>query len=346
MSADHTKAGMRLTDSTLRDGSHAIAHQWREPEVRSIVRALDAAGVEVIEVSHGDGLGGSSFNYGFSAENEITLVKAAVDEAEHARIACLLLPGIGTADDVRAAHDAGARIIRVATHCTEADISVQHFTLVRALGLEAVGFLMLSHRISPEDLAAQARIMVEAGAQCVYVVDSAGALLPSSTAQRVEALVAEIGMHAEVGFHGHQNLALGVGNSMAAYAAGARQMDGALCGLGAGAGNAPTEVLAATFARAEVPTPINLDAVLDAAENLVRAVMPTPVVDRGAIIQGYEGVYSSFLLHAQRAGERYGVPPHELLRRAGRAGYVGGQEDMLIDLAISLAAELGARAPK
>ena len=330
---------VRITDSTLRDGSHAMRHRFTEEQVRSVVSALDGAGVQVIEVSHGDGLGGSSFNYGFSLVDEISLIRAAVDEARAARIAVLLLPGVGTVDDLREAREAGASVARIATHCTEADVSVQHFAAARDLGMETVGFLMLAHRLDPAGLARQARIMVDAGAECVYVVDSAGALVLSDAQTRVQALVSAIGRDAQVGFHGHQNLSLGVANSVLAYQAGATQVDGALCALGAGAGNAPTEVLAATFARLGIGTGVDVDCVLAAAEEVVRPIIPRlPWMDRASIVQGYAGVYSSFLLHAQRAAERYGVPAHAILQRVGEAGYVGGQEDMIIDIALQLQA--------
>jgi 4-hydroxy 2-oxovalerate aldolase len=336
---------LRITDSTLRDGSHAMAHQFTEEQVRGVVHALDGAGVEVIEVSHGDGLGGSSFNYGFSKVDEIELIRAAVQEAVHAKIAVLLLPGVGTVDSLRAAHDAGASVARIATHCTEADVSIQHFAAARDLGMETVGFLMLAHRISPDALAAQARIMVDAGAECVYVVDSAGALVLADAQARVKALVDEIGDQAQVGFHGHQNLSLGIANSVLAYQAGAKQIDGALCALGAGAGNSPTEVLAATFDRLGVSTGVDVSGALAAAEEVVRPfISRMPRMDRSSIVQGYAGVYSSFLLHAERAAERYGVPAHAILQRVGEAGYVGGQEDMIIDIALQLQqeGELGA----
>jgi 4-hydroxy 2-oxovalerate aldolase len=331
---------VRITDSTLRDGSHAMRHQFTQEQVRAVVSALDGAGVQVIEVSHGDGLGGSSFNYGFSLVDEISLIRAAVDEARAARIAVLLLPGVGTVEDLREAREAGASVARIATHCTEADVSVQHFAAARDLGMETVGFLMLAHRLDPAGLARQARIMVDAGAECVYVVDSAGALVLSDAQARVQALVAEIGREAQVGFHGHQNLSLGVANSVLAYQAGATQVDGALCALGAGAGNAPTEVLAATFARLGIGTGVDVDGVLAAAEEVVRPIIPRlPWMDRASVVQGYAGVYSSFLLHAQRAAERYGVPAHAILQRVGEAGYVGGQEDMIIDIALQLQME-------
>ena len=334
---------VRITDSTLRDGSHAMRHQFTQEQVRAVVSALDGAGVQVIEVSHGDGLGGSSFNYGFSLVDEISLIRAAVDEARTARIAVLLLPGVGTVEDLRETREAGASVARIATHCTEADVSVQHFAAARDLGMETVGFLMLAHRLDPAGLARQARIMVDAGAECVYVVDSAGALVLSDAQARVQALVAEIGREAQVGFHGHQNLSLGVANSVLAFQAGATQIDGALCALGAGAGNAPTEVLAATFARLGIGTGVDVDGVLAAAEEVRKLSaahqIPLPWMDRASVVQGYAGVYSSFLLHAQRAAERYGVPAHVILQRVGEAGYVGGQEDMIIDIALQLQEE-------
>jgi 4-hydroxy 2-oxovalerate aldolase len=332
---------LRITDSTLRDGSHAMSHQYTVEQVRGVVSALDRAGVQVIEVSHGDGLGGSSFNYGFSLVDEFDLISAAVDEATRAKIAILMLPGLATVHDLRRAHAVGASVARIATHCTEADVSIQHFGEARALGMETVGFLMLAHRATPEVMAQQARIMVDAGAQCVYVVDSAGALVLSDAQARVQAVIDEIGPDgAEVGFHGHQNLSLGVANSVLAYQAGARQIDGALCALGAGAGNSPTEVLAATFERMGIRTGVDLGEVLSAAEEVVRPFIPRlPWMDRASITQGYAGVYSSFLLHAERAAERYGVPAHVILQKVGEYGYVGGQEDMIIDIAVQLAQE-------
>ncbi len=332
---------LRITDSTLRDGSHAMSHQFTEAQVRGVVSALDRAGVEVIEVSHGDGLGGSSFNYGFSLVDELDLIAAAVDEATRAKIAILMLPGLATVTDLKRAHAVGASVARIATHCTEADVSIQHFGEARALGMETVGFLMLSHSTSPENLARNARTMVDAGAQCVYVVDSAGALVLSDAQERVRAVIDEVGDDgAQVGFHGHQNLSLGIANSVLAYQAGALQIDGALCALGAGAGNSPTEVLAATFERMGIRTGIDLGEVLSAAEEVVRPFIPRlPWMDRSSITQGYAGVYSSFLLHAERAAVRYGVPAHEILQKVGEHGYVGGQEDMIIDIALQLAEE-------
>ncbi|MGW5704873.1 4-hydroxy-2-oxovalerate aldolase [Amycolatopsis japonica] len=342
MSWDDVNREVRLVDTSLRDGSHAMAHQFTEKNVRDTVRALDDAGVSLIEVSHGDGLGGSTFNYGFSLVDERKLIEAAVDEARRAKIAVLLLPGLGTVGDLRVAADLGAGAVRIATHCTEADVSVQYFGAARELGLETVGFLMLSHMSTPEALAEQGRIMVDAGCQCVYVVDSAGALILEDAGERVAALVAEFGDEAQVGYHGHQNLSFGVANSVLAYRAGARQIDGSLVALGAGAGNSPTEVLAATFEKLGIRTGVDKDVLMDAAENVVKPyITRLPVMDRSSIVQGFAGVYSSFLLHAERAAERYDVPAHEILYRVGAAKYVGGQEDMIIDIALQLVAERG-----
>lgn len=335
-----TTFDIRLTDTTLRDGSHAMSHKFTEEHVRSVVRALDDSRVEVIEVTHGDGLGGSSFNYGFSLTPELDLIKAAVDEAKQAKIAVLMLPGLGTIHDLNQAHEVGASVARIATHCTEADVSIQHFQHARKLGMETVGFLMLSHRITPEELAKQARIMADAGCQCVYVVDSAGALILDDVSDRVAALVAELGNDAQVGFHGHQNMSFGVANSVYAVRAGAKQIDGTLMALGAGAGNSPTEVLAAAFDRLEIKTGVDIQGVMAAAEDIVKPfITRLPVMDRASIMQGYAGVYSSFLIHAERAADRYGVPAYRILEEVGKAGYVGGQEDMIVDVAVQLAAQ-------
>lgn len=331
---------VRVIDTTLRDGSHAMAHQFTETQVRDTVRALDAAGVDVIEVTHGDGLGGSSFNYGFSRIDEMALIAAARDEANQAKIAVLLVPGIGTVAHLERARDAGADMVRIATHCTEADVSEQHFAAARALGMETAGFLMMAHRTTPEKLAEQARIMVDAGCQAPYVTDSAGALLMHEANARFEALLAEVGDEAWVGYHGHQNLSLGIANSVIAQQVGVRYIDGSLCALGAGAGNSPTEVLAAVFSRLGVDTGLDVMGLLHAAEDIVRPYLTRwPKMDRNAVVQGWAGVYSSFLLHAEAAAERYTVSAHDILQRCGELGLVGGQEDLIIDVAVQLAGE-------
>jgi 4-hydroxy 2-oxovalerate aldolase len=329
---------LRITDTSLRDGSHHKRHQFTAEEVRSIVAALDNAGVPVIEVTHGDGLGGSSFTYGFSKTPEQELISVAVETAKRAKIAFLMLPGVGVKDDILIAQDNGASICRIATHCTEADIAVQHFGLARERGLETVGFLMMSHSQPPEVIAKQGRIMADAGCQCVYVVDSAGALVLEQVSDRVSALIAELGDDVQVGFHGHENLGLAVANSVAAYRAGARQIDGSARRFGAGAGNTPTEAFVGVCDKLGIETGIDFFKIVDAAEDVVLPAMPEECkLDRMALLMGYAGVYSSFLKHAYRQAERYGVSGAEILVQAGKRKLVGGQEDQLADIAINLA---------
>jgi len=329
---------VRVTDTCLRDGSHAVRHQLTSAQVKDVVSALDRAGVPVLEVTHGDGLGGSSFTYGFSRTPERELMA----NAQRARVAALLLPGIGTAQDIRAVADLGVSIIRVATHCSEADIAIQHFRLARELGLETVGFLMMSHSQPAVVLAEQARIMADAGCQCVYVVDSAGALVPPAVAQRVDAVEAALDGAAQVGFHGHENLACGVANTLAAIDAGARQVDASTRRMGAGAGNTPTEALAAVLEKLGIATGIDVAAVVDAAEDVVRPIMSHEcVLDRMALTMGYAGVYSSFLEHARRAADTYGVSGPEILRACGARGLIGGQEDLIAEIAYELSEPAG-----
>lgn len=336
---------VRMTDTCLRDGSHAKGHQFTEQHVRSIVAALDAVGMPVIEVTHGDGLGGSSFNYGFSHTDERVLMKAAVETAKHAKIAALMVPGIGTLDDIRFIQDIGLSIVRVATHCTEADVSIQHFGLARELGLETVGFLMMAHSQVPDVLAKQARIMADAGCQCVYVVDSAGAMILDDASERVGAVVAELGTDAQTGFHAHDNLNIAVANSVLAVRAGAVQIDGSTRGFGAGAGNTRNEVFAAVAERLGITTGVNVRGIIDAAEDVVRPVMDGEcIIDRLALMMGYAGVYSSFLKHAYRAAEQYNVSGADVLMKCGEQKLVGGQEDQIIFIAQELAAANAAAA--
>lgn len=335
---------LRITDTSLRDGSHHKRHRFTADEVRAIVTALDGAGVPVIEVAHGDGLGGSSFTYGFSRTPEQELIELAARTARQARIAFLMLPGVGVLDDIAAAQDNGAQVCRIATHCTEADVSEQHFRLARERGLETVGFLMMAHSQPPEVLAGQARIMAESGCQCVYVVDSAGALVLEQVSDRVAAIRAEIGDRAQVGFHGHENLGVAVANSVAAARAGAVQIDGSARRFGAGAGNTPVEAFVGVCDKLGLRTGIDFFAMADAAEDVVRPAMPGEcLLDRAALVMGYAGVYSSFLKHAAREAERYGVDAAALLVRAGQRRLVGGQEDQLIQLALELRDEAAVR---
>lgn len=331
---------LRLTDTCLRDGSHHKRHQFVPDEARRMVAALDGAGVPVIEVTHGDGLGGSSFNYGFSASPEQELIRVAAETAQRARIAFLMLPGVGTKDDIKQAQDNGGQICRIATHCTEADVSEQHFALARERGLETVGFLMMAHSQPPEVLAKQARIMVDAGCQCVYVVDSAGRLVMEDVGDRVSALVEEIGGDADVGFHGHENLGLGVANTVIAARAGATQIDGSVRRFGAGAGNTPLEAFIGVCDKLGWRTGVDFLQVVDAAEDVIRPAMPEECqLNRMTLMMGYAGVYSSFLKHAGNAAERYGVSGAEILLEAGNRKLIGGQEDQLIDIALELKAK-------
>jgi len=326
----------RLTDTTLRDGSHAMRHQFTRPQVRAVVEALDEAGVPVLEVTHGDGLAGSSIQYGFSRTNEMDLIEEARKTATRSRIAALLLPGIGTRNELKEAIARGIPVVRIATQCTEADISQQHFGMAKEMGLEAVGFLMMSHMRPPEILAEQALLMESYGADCVYVVDSAGALLPDGAAARVRAL--KQALKIQVGFHAHNNLGLAIGNTLAAVEAGADQVDGCLRGLGAGAGNAATELIAASLDKLGLNPGVDVFRLLDAAEFVVAPFMPfQPIPDRDSIAIGYAGVYSTFLLHAKRLGEQYGVDPLEILVELGRRKTVAGQEDWILDVTLELA---------
>ncbi len=327
---------VRLIDSTLRDGSHALSHQFRRQDVVRIARGLDEAGVGTIEISHGDGLGGSSFNYGFSREDELELLSAAAQVVRQARLAVLLLPGIGTKEELAAAYERGARVARIATHCTEADIAIQHIGMAKEMGMEAIGFLMMAHMIGPAELLHQARIMQEAGADCVYVTDSAGALTPRGTRERVRALVD--GLQVAVGIHAHNNLGLAVANSLAAVEEGASYVDGCLGGLGAGAGNAPLEVVAAVLELEGYRTGVDWLRLIEVSEEAVLPIMARPqIIDGPSLVMGYAGVYSSFLLHTFRAAERFGVDPKQIILELGRRKVVGGEEDKIVEVAAQLA---------
>ena len=325
-------------DMTLRDGMHPKRHQMTLEQMKTIAQGLDNAGVPLIEVTHGDGLGGSSVNYGFPAHTDEEYLSAVVPLMKRARVSALLIPGIGTVDHLRMAHELGVNTIRVATHCTEADVSEQHITLARKLDMDAVGFLMMAHMNSPEGLASQAKLMESYGANCVYVTDSAGYMLPDDVKCRLAAVRAALRPETEIGFHGHHNLAMGVANSIAAIEAGAARIDAAAAGLGAGAGNTPMEILVAVCERMGIETGVDVWKIQDVAEDLVVPIMDFPIrIDRDALTLGYAGVYGSFLLFATRAEKRYGVPARDILVELGRRGMVGGQEDMIEDTALTLA---------
>jgi 4-hydroxy-2-oxovalerate aldolase len=331
---------INLVDTTLRDGSHAVSHQYTVAQVAEIARGLDEAGIRYIELSHGDGLAGSSYNYGRSAADEAELLQAAGDVIKKAKLTVLLLPGIGTIEDLKMAADCGAQAVRVATHVTEADISQQHLEMAKKLGMMAVGFLMMVHMAPPEQVVEQAKLLESYGADYVNIADSAGALLPEGVAARVGAVAQALKI--PVGFHAHNNLSLATANSLAAIEAGATFIDGTCRGLGAGAGNTQIEVLTGVLEKKGYETGVDFYKIMDVAEDIVEPLMKRPqVISNAPLLLGYSGVYSSFLLHTYRAAERFHLDPRNILAELGRRKMVGGQEDMIVDVAYQLAKSKG-----
>jgi len=332
--------GKKVTvhDMTLRDGMHPKRHLMTLEQMVHIATGLDEAGVPLIEVTHGDGLGGSSVNYGFPAHTDEEYLGAVIPQMKQAKISALLIPGIGTVDHLKMAHEIGVHTIRVATHCTEADVSEQHIKMARKLDMDTVGFLMMAHMASAEKLVEQARLMEGYGANCIYVTDSAGYMLPDDVKSRLGAVRAALKPETELGFHGHHNMAMGVANSIAAIEVGANRIDAAAAGLGAGAGNTPMEVFIAVCDRMGIDTGVDTFKISDVAEDRVVPIMDHVIrIDRDSLTLGYAGVYSSFLLFAKRAAQKYGISAREILVELGRLGMVGGQEDMIEDTAMTIA---------
>ena len=337
------KKKITVHDMCLRDGMHAKRHQITINEMVKVSKAMDEAGIPMIEVTHGDGLGGASVNYGFPAAKDGEYLTAVCKEMKNAKISALLLPGIGTVDHMKMAVDCGISTIRIATHCTEADVSEQHLNMARSIdNLDAVGFLMMAHMIDAEELVVQLKMMEDFGATCVYITDSAGYMLPDDVTSRIALARAELKPETELGFHGHHNMAMGVANSVAAVAAGANRIDASIAGLGAGAGNTPLEVFVAVCDRMGIETGIDSFKAMDIAEDLIIPMMDQPVrVDRDALTLGYSGVYSSFLLFAKRSAKKYNLSTRDILVELGRRRTVGGQEDMIEDLALDMAKARG-----
>ncbi|MFK4754141.1 4-hydroxy-2-oxovalerate aldolase [Oceanobacter antarcticus] len=336
-----------LHDMCLRDGMHAKREQISVAEMVKVAKGLDAAGIPYLQCTHGAGLGGNSLQHGFAMASNEEYINAVANAVTNAKVSVLLLPGLGTMKELKSAYKEGARSVHVATHCTEADTSPQHIACARELGMDTTGFLMMAHLNNAKGLVKQAKLMESYGAQTVYITDSAGFMLPEDVTERIEALRDALEPGTEIGFHGHHNMGMGIANSIAAVEAGATRIDASVAGMGAGAGNTPLEVFVAVVERMGAKTGTDLFQLMDLAEDVIVPLMDQPVrVDRDSLTLGYAGVYSTFLLHAKRAAERFGVPARDVLVELGRKKMIGGQEDMIIDTAMTMAKERGLLAEK
>jgi 4-hydroxy 2-oxovalerate aldolase len=326
-----------ISDPTLRDGNHAVSHKLNADQIAAYAMAADAAGVPVVEVGHGNGLGASSLQVGLAAISDAEMLRTAKEHLLHSKLAVHVIPGFATVKrDVMQAIDLGVDVLRIASHCTEADTTQQHISYVRNTGKEVYGVLMMSHMATKEVLRDEALKMESYGAEGVIIMDSAGAYLPTDVSERIGELISRLSV--PVGFHAHNNLGMAIANSVAALQAGATILDGTARGFGAGAGNAQMEVLVAVLEKLGYETGIDLYKMLDAAELAERDLMPSvPSINSVGIVSGLAGVFSGFAKHVERVAEEYGIDPRDVFFELGRRGVVAGQEDVIIEVAIQLA---------
>ena len=331
------KKQILITDPTLRDGNHAVAHQLSAKQVAIYCSAADKAGIPIVEVGHGNGLGASSLQVGEALESDETLLKTAREHLINSKLSIHVIPGFATIErDLKKAIEFGVDIVRVASHCTEADITQRHIGFSREKGKEAYGVLMMSHMASPEMLVEEAKKMELYGAEAIIIMDSAGAYLPTDVSERITALVEALSV--PVGFHGHNNLGMGIANSIAAVEAGAKILDGTAKGFGAGAGNAQIEILIAVLEKMGYHTGINLYKVLDAVDIAEKEIMPfVPTIKTESIVSGLAGVFSGFAKHVSRISKEYNVDPRDVYFELGKRNVVAGQEDLIIEVVLNLA---------
>lgn len=332
------KKHIRIVDDTLRDGSNTIRHQFTPEQMARVAEGLDKANIEVIQVGHGEGLAGSAIQYGFSAATDQEYLEAVSSVIKRAKLSIIIVPGLATKKDIELSSKYGAKVARICTHGTEADLSEQHIGLAKEKGMEAIGMLMMVHLVSPEKLLEQAKLMEGYGADVIYLSDSAGALTPFDVKKRFTVLREGLKPETQLGLHPHHSMGQSICNSLMAIECGATMIDGTCCGMGGGAGNAPTEVLAVILEKMGYDTGISLYAIQDVAEDIVRPIMPGPVtITRTSLMSGYAGVPARFLHQCNEQAERFGVEARDVMMELGRRKIVGGQEDMIIKVAHELA---------